>query len=212
MGRSSTLALTMETGTQQRQTCYRHPNRETGVSCSNCGRPICPDCMTSTSVGMRCPDCARQTTKVRAGAGAFSPTAGKMPATIALIAVNVIVFIIELAGGGSGSLSGGGTVIHDAGLSGPDVANGDWWRVITGGFLHAGFLHLLLNMYVLYVAGSILEPGIGTPRFLGIYFVSLIAGLARGADRRSQLAHRRRVRSDLRADGRGGRDRAGPRR
>ena len=168
--------MKMEASTEQRQTCYRHPNRETGVACSNCGRPICPDCMTSTSVGMRCPECARQTTKVRAGAGAFSPTAGKMPATIALIAINVIVFIIELAGGGSGSLSGGGSVIHDAGLRGPDVANGDWWRVITGGFLHAGFLHLLLNMYVLYVAGSILEPGIGTPRFLGIYFVSLIAG------------------------------------
>jgi membrane associated rhomboid family serine protease len=166
----------MEAGTQTRQTCYRHPDRETGVSCSNCGRPICPDCMTSTPVGMRCPDCARQTTKVRVGQGAFNPTAGKMPATIALIAINVIVFIVELAGGGTSSFSGGGSVIHDAGLHGPDVANGDWWRVITGGFLHAGFLHLLLNMYVLYVAGSILEPGIGTPRFLGIYFVSLIAG------------------------------------
>jgi membrane associated rhomboid family serine protease len=166
----------MEASTQQRQTCYRHPDRETGVACSNCGRPICPDCMTSTSVGMRCPECAQQTTKVRVGAGAFSPTAGRMPATIALIAINVIVFVIELVGGGTGSLSGGGTVIHDAGLSGPDVANGDWWRVISGGFLHAGFLHLLLNMYVLYIAGSILEPGIGTPRFLGIYFVSLIAG------------------------------------
>jgi membrane associated rhomboid family serine protease len=166
----------MEATTQQQKTCYRHPNRETGVSCSNCSRPICPECMTSTPVGMRCPECARQTTKVRVGAGAFSPTAGKMPATIALIAINVIVFLIELGGGGAGSLNGGGQVIHDAGLRGPDVANGDWWRVITGGFLHAGFLHLLLNMYVLYIAGSILEPGIGTPRFLGIYFVSLIAG------------------------------------
>jgi membrane associated rhomboid family serine protease len=166
----------MEAGTQTRQTCYRHPDRETGVSCSNCGRPICPECMTSTPVGMRCPECARQTTKVRVGAGAFSPTAGKMPATIALIAINVIVFVIELAGGGTGSFSGGGNVINDAGLHGPDVADGDWWRVISGGFLHAGLLHLLLNMYVLYVAGSILEPGIGTPRFLGIYFVALIAG------------------------------------
>jgi membrane associated rhomboid family serine protease len=166
----------MEAGTQTRQTCYRHPNRETGVSCSNCGRPICPECMTSTPVGMRCPECARQTTKVRVGQGALSPTAGKMPATIALIAINVIVFVVELAGGGSGSFSGGGSVINDAGLRGPDVADGDWWRVISGGFLHAGILHLLLNMYVLYVAGSILEPGIGTPRFLGIYFVSLIAG------------------------------------
>jgi membrane associated rhomboid family serine protease len=166
----------MEASTRTRQTCYRHPNRETGVSCSNCGRPICPECMTSTPVGMRCPECARQKTKVRVGQGAFSPTAGRMPATIGLIAINVIVFLIELAGGGTGSLSGGGTVIHDAGLRGPDVANGDWWRVISGGFLHAGFLHLLLNMYVLYIAGSILEPGIGTARFLGIYFVSLIAG------------------------------------
>ena len=166
----------MEASTQTRQTCYRHPNRETGVSCSNCGRPICPECMTSTPVGMRCPECARQKTKVRVGQAAFTPTAGKMPATIGLIAINVIVFLIELVGGGTGSLSGGGTVIHDAGLRGPEVANGDWWRVISSGFLHAGFLHLLLNMYVLYIAGSILEPGIGTPRFLGIYFVSLIAG------------------------------------
>jgi membrane associated rhomboid family serine protease len=166
----------VEASTQTRQTCYRHPNRETGVSCSNCGRPICPECMTSTPVGMRCPECARQTTKVRVGQGAFTPSMGRMPGTIALIGINVIVFLIELAGGGAGSLNGGGSVIHDAGLRGPDIANGDWWRVITGGFLHAGFLHILLNMYVLYVAGSILEPGIGTPRFIGIYFVSLIAG------------------------------------
>src|SRR5829696_10172883 len=166
----------MEAGTQTRQTCYRHPNRETGVSCSNCGRPICPECMTSTSVGMRCPECARDTTKVRVGQAAFSSDASKMPATIALIAINVIVFLVELAGGGAGQFSGGGSVIHDAGLRGPDVANGDWWRVISGGFLHAGFLHLLFNMYVLWVAGRILEPGIGTARFVGIYFVSLLAG------------------------------------
>jgi membrane associated rhomboid family serine protease len=158
------------------QTCYRHPNRETGVSCSNCGRPICPECMTSTPVGMRCPDCARQKTKVRVGTAAFSPTAGRMPATYALIAINVIVFIAELAGGGSAGFNDSGSLIHDAGIQGPAIANGDWWRVITGGFLHAGILHLALNMYVLYIAGRILEPAIGTPRFLGIYFVSLLAG------------------------------------
>jgi membrane associated rhomboid family serine protease len=166
----------MEAGTQTRQTCYRHPNRETGVSCSNCGRPICPECMTSTSVGMRCPECARQTTKVRVGQAAFGSDASKMPATFILIGLNAIVFVAELLGGGLGGLNGGGSLIQDAGLRGPEIADGDWWRVITGGFLHAGFLHLLLNMYVLYIAGSILEPGIGTPRFLGIYFVSLIAG------------------------------------
>jgi membrane associated rhomboid family serine protease len=157
------------------QTCYRHPSRETGVSCSNCGRPICPECMTSTPVGMRCPECARQKTKVVRGPGALAAS-GRTPATYALIGLNVIVFLAEMLGGGAGSLNGGGSLIQDAGVRGPEVAAGDWWRVVTGGFLHAGFLHLLLNMYVLYVAGSILEPGIGTPRFLGIYFVSLIAG------------------------------------
>jgi membrane associated rhomboid family serine protease len=131
--------------------------------------------MTSTPVGMRCPECARDRTKVVSGPGAFS-AAGRRPGTYALIGLNVIVFLAEILGSGSGGFSGGGKLIHDAGLHGPSIANGDWWRVITGGFLHAGFLHLALNMYVLYVAGSILEPGIGTPRFLGIYFVSLVAG------------------------------------
>ena len=166
----------MEASTQQRQTCYRHPNRETGVSCSNCGRPICPECMTSTSVGMRCPECAKEKTKVRVGAGAFSPTAGNMPATYTLIAINVIVYIVEVIGGGSAGVGDSGSLIRDAGIHGPSIADGDWWRVITGGFLHAGILHLALNMYVLYIAGQILEPGVGTARFLGIYFVSLLAG------------------------------------
>jgi membrane associated rhomboid family serine protease len=142
------------------------------VACSNCGRPICPECMTSTPVGMRCPDCARQRTKVRRGAGAF--TSAKTPyATYALIAINVVVFIAELgAGGGATS----GQLVEDGGIQGPAIADGDWFRIITGGFLHAGPLHLLFNMYVLYVAGTLLEPGIGTPRFLAIYFISLLAG------------------------------------
>jgi membrane associated rhomboid family serine protease len=166
----------MEVSTTQRQTCYRHPNRETGVSCSNCGRPICPECMTSTPVGMRCPECAREKTKVRVGPRAFSPAAGNMPATYALIGINVIVFLAELLGGGPTAGGDSGSLIRDGGIHGPSVADGDWWRVVTGGFLHAGFIHLLFNMYVLYIAGSILEPGIGTPRFLGIYFVGLLGG------------------------------------
>ncbi len=63
-----------------------------------------------------------------------------------------------------------------AALYGPAVANGDWWRIVTAGFLHAGILHIAFNMYVLFVLGTLLEPGIGTPRFLGVYFVSLLAG------------------------------------
>jgi membrane associated rhomboid family serine protease len=156
--------------------CYRHPGRETNVSCSNCGRPICPDCMTSTSVGMRCPECAGERTRVhRASSGGIA--AGGAPATYALIAINVIAFFAEiLGGGGATSLEGGGELIQDAALNGPQVDSGEWWRIVTGGFLHAGPLHLLLNMFALYVLGNLLEPAIGTPRFVAIYFVSLLAG------------------------------------
>jgi membrane associated rhomboid family serine protease len=154
--------------------CYRHPGRETNVACSNCGRPICPDCMTVTPVGMRCPECARERTQVRRIGGGLRT--GAAPATYALIAINVAAFLVELAGGGAASFRGGGTVIDNAGLNGPDVADGEVWRIVTAGFLHAGFLHIALNMFALYILGALLEPAIGTPRFLGVYFVSLLAG------------------------------------
>jgi membrane associated rhomboid family serine protease len=103
-----------------------------------------------------------------------APSSAKTPvATYALIAINVVVFIAELgAGGGATS----GQLVQDGGIFGPAINDGDWYRIVTGGFLHAGPLHLLFNMYVLYVAGTLLEPGIGTPRFLAIYFISLLAG------------------------------------
>jgi membrane associated rhomboid family serine protease len=154
--------------------CYRHPGRETNVACSNCGRPICPDCMTVTPVGMRCPECARQRTQVRRVGGGLRT--GVAPATYVLIALNAAAFLVELAGGGAASIQGGGTVIRDAGLNGPDVADGEVWRIVTSGFLHAGFLHIAINMFALFILGTLLEPGIGTPRFLAVYFVSLLAG------------------------------------
>ena len=155
-------------------TCYRHPDRETGVSCSNCGRPICPDCMTTTSVGMRCPECARERTKVRTGTAAFG-RAGATPATTVLIAINVVVFLIEI-GSGSGGLNGGGNVIDNFSVFAPKIADGEWYRVLTGGFLHAGLLHIAFNMYALYILGQLLEPAFGKARFLAMYFASLFAG------------------------------------
>ena len=70
-------------------TCYRHPGRETGVSCSNCGNPICPDCMTPTPVGMRCPDCSKQRTPVRT----LRSMHVEPIATYVLIAINVAIFL-----------------------------------------------------------------------------------------------------------------------
>jgi membrane associated rhomboid family serine protease len=156
------------------ETCYRHPNRETGVSCSNCGRPICPDCMTPTPVGMRCPECAKQKTKVTRGA--VAPGRYDAPATYVLIALNVAAYLVEIAGGSGGLSPGNSSIIFDFGLFGPSVAEGEWYRLLTSGFLHASLLHIGFNMFALYFLGRILEPGIGTARFVAIYLASLFAG------------------------------------
>ncbi len=152
------------------RTCYRHPDRETGVSCSNCGRPICPDCMTPTVVGMRCPECAQQKTEVRT----MRDLTSSPELTYAIIGINVVAFLAEMATGTG--LRGGGTVFFEGALHGPSVADGDLWRIVTGGFLHAGLLHIAFNMYFLWFLGNLLEPAIGKARFALLYAVSLLGG------------------------------------
>ncbi|HEU5254085.1 MAG TPA: rhomboid family intramembrane serine protease [Solirubrobacterales bacterium] len=158
------------------ETCYRHPDRETGVSCSSCGRPICPDCMTPTPVGMRCPECASQRTKVvrnPTGTPGFEST----PATFILIAINVIVFLVEIANGSGGLFTSQRSQFFvDFALFGPLVAEGEWYRLVTSGFLHVNLIHIGFNMFLLLVLGRLLEPALGTPRFLFLYFASLLAG------------------------------------
>jgi membrane associated rhomboid family serine protease len=157
--------------------CYRHPNRETGVSCSNCGKPICPDCMTATPVGMRCPDCSRQKTPVRTMRNVYAdPTA-----TYVLIGINVLLYLGTWMSGGDTS-----SVYIDLGTLGSatfqgqpiGVADGEVWRLVTGAFLHdpSNPLHLLFNMYILYWLGTMLEPVMGHVRFTALYFASLLAG------------------------------------
>jgi membrane associated rhomboid family serine protease len=145
--------------------CYRHKDRETGVSCSNCGNPICPDCMTATPVGMRCPECSRQKTQVRT----MRSMASDPTVTYVLIAVNVLMYFGQSVGAND-------SVYQDFVLYGPLVADGEWWRLLTAGFLHGGTFHLLLNMYALYFLGRMLEPALGHVRFAGLYFASLLAG------------------------------------
>ena len=160
--------------------CYRHPDRETYISCSECGRPICTECMTPAPVGQRCPEhsgrpqgVGRVTTGLRRAG--YEGTGGLV--TRALIAINVAVYLLELAQGGN--INGVGSRIYEKGLLfGPWVAQGDWWRLVTSAFLHYGPLHLGLNMYFLYLIGTPVEQYLGRARFLLLYVVSGLAGAA----------------------------------
>ena len=130
--------------------------------------------MTTTPVGMRCPECSRQRTQVRNPTGAAGRS--DAPVTYGLIGLCVIAFVVEFLGG-SGALSGGGgSVAGDGGLFGPAVAEGEPYRIVTSAFLHAGLLHLAFNMFALYILGTLLEPAIGSARFAGIYFASILGG------------------------------------
>ncbi len=135
--------------------------------------------MTTTAVGMRCPDCARQRTKVVR----MRDMANEPRLTYALIAINVLVYLAEgsLTVTSSGTL---GNTLYDRGallgsypgLVGVGVAHGEWWRLLTSGFLHENIIHIGSNMLVLYLVGRLLEPAIGSLKFAVIYFVSLLAG------------------------------------
>jgi membrane associated rhomboid family serine protease len=133
--------------------------------------------MTTTPVGMRCPECARQRTPVKT----IRNVTRRPEVTLALIAINVVAFLAE----GSVSLTGSpsGKVYEEGALFGSiegfptlGVAHGQWWRIVSGGFLHENLLHIGFNMYVLYVLGVMLEPALGRLRFGLIYAVSLLAG------------------------------------
>jgi membrane associated rhomboid family serine protease len=158
-------------------TCYRHPNRQTGVACSNCSRPICPDCMTPTPVGMRCPECSREKTKVVRGpvrAGGLSTSS--LSATAVLIAINVILFVGEMASGGQIGQAGG-TLYEKLALWGPSIQfNHEYYRMVSYGFLHSGFLHIAFNMWFIWVLGNMLEPALGTVRFVALYFAAMLCG------------------------------------
>ena len=154
-------------------TCYRHPGRETGVSCSGCGRPICTDCMTASPVGMRCPECAGRTPGKRAAAAIQTGTDAPV-VTVSLIVLCVVSFFIT---DGLAVTGGQGRLFYQGGLSALPVAAGhEYWRLVTTGFLHAGLLHLAFNMLLLWFLGSQMEPALGHAKFAAIYFVSLLGG------------------------------------
>jgi membrane associated rhomboid family serine protease len=172
--------------------CYRHPDRKTGVSCSNCGRPICHECMIPAAVGFRCPECikeqggsrakviTRAQTRSRWSAGAMGGSAG-LSVTKILVVLNVIMFVIEIVMGATSlSFFGGGSgqaMVNVGGLYVPLVLiKHEYWRMFSSMFLHEGILHLAFNMWALWVIGGFMEVAIGRLKFVILYFVSGFAG------------------------------------
>src|SRR4051794_9811997 len=157
-------------------TCYRHPDRETGLSCSECGRPICTECMTPAPVGLRCPDHAGKTRTIRAPRVVARPAADALVTKI-LIGLNLAVYVITWSQG-NGPNQPGGKLFSDWALYGPYVANGDWWRLVTSMFLHGFILHIVFNMVALWYVGGPVEQYLGRLRYVLLYFVSGLAGSA----------------------------------
>jgi membrane associated rhomboid family serine protease len=161
-------------------TCYRHPDRETGLSCSVCERPICTDCATFAPVGIRCPEHSGKPQGVekitRTVRRAHYEGTGAL-ITRALIAINIAVYLATVATGG-GINSDHGTIFQHGVLDGPDVANGDYLRLLTSAFMHFGPIHLGMNMLVLWFVGAPLEERMGRGRFLLLYLTAGLAGAA----------------------------------
>ena len=131
--------------------------------------------MTSTSVGMRCPECSGQKTTVR---NVAASRADEPMLTYVLLGALVLIELGALSTGAS--LAGGrvadSELLSEGGLYGPAVADGEVYRLVTSGFLHFGVVHLLFNGFSLWILGTMLEPAMGRARFALIFFVSLLAG------------------------------------
>jgi membrane associated rhomboid family serine protease len=182
------------TDTSSEPRCYRHPGRETLLSCSTCERPICTSCMRQAAVGIRCPECAggggrSPVRKVRAPSFRTSARAGGIPITLTLIAINVIVFLGELSQGVALNGNPGGTIVGRGELTPGGVADGEWWRLVTSAFLHANLFHLLFNMWGLWWLGGALERYAGAPRMLAIYASSVLWGSAGALLWGAEIAH-----------------------
>jgi len=172
------------TGPADPPTCYRHPKREAHIRCVRCNRPICPDCMITASVGFQCPECVRSgnaTQRVARTALGGKVAVNKTAVTFTLIGINVVMFLIQQA---SPTFMDRFALIPgpvhprfgDPSLIG--VAQGEYYRLLTSMFLHLNVMHILFNMWALYVVGAPLEAMLGRVRFIGLYFLSGFAGSA----------------------------------
>ncbi len=175
-------------------TCYRHRDRPAGRRCTRCGNWACDECLVQAAVGSNCLDCARASRPDVATRARFWSARQTLLVTMSLMAVNVAVFVWVIiqdpSSVGQRGISRGqaqlglsadvierGVIFQfsdGAYIAGP----GEWYRIVTSGFLHFGLLHIAFNMYLLYLLGQLLEPSLGRVRFALLYFAALVGGSA----------------------------------
>ncbi|WP_309107954.1 rhomboid family intramembrane serine protease [Arthrobacter sp.] len=158
--------------------CPRHPDRPSYVRCQRCGRPACPECQRAAAVGFQCVDCvneaARATPGIRTVYGGAVAT-GRPLVTFAIIAVCAFVYVLQWVVPGQFVYE---QFAYNNAFVSPEYPKFEPWRMLTSAFLHSqGFiLHIVLNMYMLWMFGQVLEPLLGRARFLAVYLISALGG------------------------------------
>lgn len=145
------------------------------MGCQRCGRPICPACMVQAAVGFQCPECVSANPQKVVNAGQLFSGSSDIVVGKVLIGLNVLAFLV-MAVLARNPNSAAGPVFQHGALFGPLVADGEWWRLFTGAFLHAGLMHLAMNMLLLWFLSQELEPALGHVRYALTYLVSLVGG------------------------------------
>lgn len=156
-------------------TCYRHPDRETRLACSSCGRPTCVDCVQRADVGQKCRECAspqgdarvRTADQIRAGGRRSAPVA------FTILGISVVIHVLGMLDAGlRDAIFANGAQVN------PLVAQGEWYRLLSAAFLHSPqmLMHILFNMFALYLFGPQLEREAGSWPFAGLYLASAVAG------------------------------------
>jgi membrane associated rhomboid family serine protease len=158
--------------------CYRHPDRPTGLRCSRCDRPACPECLRAASVGQHCVDCVADGRRTTRGPVTISgaPIARQSYVVPALVLVNLAVFVVTVVQAGSLTDLRGSRLFVNWWLWPLAARNGRWWELVTAGFLHVNPIHILMNMVALWVIGRDFERLMGPLRFTVIYLLGLFGG------------------------------------
>jgi membrane associated rhomboid family serine protease len=155
------------------QSCYRHPGRETGVRCTRCDRPICPECMTPAAVGFQCPECVKEGRKTvrqpRTLTGAR--VSADSPVTRILLGINVVIFALYFVSNGQ-AIDFGRFVQQTRVIA----FDGEYYRLISSAFFHTSPLHIMFNMYALLLLGDAVERQLGRWRYVALYLGSGLAG------------------------------------